>query len=142
METAVAARRDVHVFALDETDAWNLPEWAEHIERVESIYAFDRTEGFHLAEFTRSYELWLVDQRAVLKEGTPEDIAAKIDDVIASHVSWSEDGVIYMHAYEVDSIIERLKASGEPWVYRHMGEDDPGQSMEDIAQSFRENVVL
>lgn len=142
MPAATEAKRDIHLVAIDETEYWSMDEYSEYIERIESVFCYDASVGVHLAEFTRSYELWLIEQRAILKEDTPEEIADKINEIVENSTDWAHDAVDYMHTSQVEALVQKIKESGEEGRYKHIGPDDPETDMEDIAQSFRENSAI
>jgi len=95
------ARADFRLIALDETEYWNLPEYAGKILRVECVYLYDAAEQTYCCELTPSHYLIPIESRAVCAEDVSEEDRDRIDQTIRAHDS-SEGS--YMHCRTVEKL--------------------------------------
>lgn len=125
---------NINVVALDETRYWELPErFKPHVERIETVYAYDKNLAVHCCELTPSHELWPVETRAV----TTDDASEQMRDAISEMVLGQEPPeVIYMHVGSVRELVKTLKRD------RFRAMRFRKAPMEDITQALRENSAL
>lgn len=95
---------------------WNIPEIRPLIDRIETVFLFDRNLHVHCCEFTPSYELWPVETRAILKPEFADNDALvdKVDNVIMGNASRE---IEYHHVHPLDRRIE-----DKSWPSRQMGD--------------------
>lgn len=113
---------DFHVIVIPhnlERD-WNIPKYVKYIERIESLYLFDKNVHVHCCEITPSYELWPITTRPVFKQevfGLDDNMVDKIDDIV--HVASCESDVEYHHVRFIDALMvkhpERWTAVNPKW---------------------------
>jgi hypothetical protein len=98
---------DAHVVALDVTEYFSIAdEHAPFIERIRSVYLFDRNERTHCCELTPShYLIHLYDQVILTDAGDELDDYAKDDIYQTYEYCGSED--IYVHCHVLDRIIAK-----------------------------------
>lgn len=95
------------IVALDESKYWTLkdPDADQYVERIEGVYLVDLNQYTHLCEITPSYALYLVENRAVYKDGTPDSVIDRIDGEVMGE--WDEP-VTYTHVREFDALLASL----------------------------------
>jgi hypothetical protein len=96
---------------------WNIPaNLLQYIERIETVWLFDRNVHVHCCEITPSYELWPIETRAIftdhlercLVDGPEEELVTieKIRDEIDEFVRTGEDyEVSYRHVAPMDRFL-------------------------------------
>ena len=99
-----ALRPDWCFIGLDQTADWHLPAvLMQHVEKILTVCAFDRSSQTHCCEVTPSYWLECVCFSVVYKDGVPDrkrdDVENEIMAVPASESS------CYMHARVVDRMM-------------------------------------
>lgn len=130
---------DFHLIALDETEDWILPEYLEYIERIETVYLYDKNSHTYCCEMRPSYCLYPIEVREVLKPEyqEDEDLRDRINQTILLHANMD---VSYYHVADIDSQVETLLRSGEEFRYCHYG--DPEVSDEDSSYEQQVEAVL
>lgn len=111
------------IIGLDETQHWNIPaEFAPHIERILSVYAFNRNVYTHCCEFTPSYWLECLRHDPHTRIDTPDAMRERISEW-ALEVS-AHDGASYFHVAD----IERAAKERPQW-FAELGaqEDDANE---------------
>lgn len=112
-------RPDFHLVVIRHNmEHWNIPaNLRQHIERIETVWLFDRNVHVHCCEITPSYELWPIETRAIftdhiercLVDGPEEELATidKIRDEIDELVRTGEDyEVSYRHVAAMDRFLK------------------------------------
>lgn len=141
---------DLHLVALEETGLWELdiPGWRAAVQRIETVYLFDRNERTHSCELTPSYWLLPVETRAIFHD---PDQDSRLTDRIDGEISRCPPEPCYVHCHTLDDLIERLKT--ERFRYYHLGdpelpfeaateEESRNAILEAMSQACRENAVL
>lgn len=102
----------------DNLEHWNIPEVIDKIERIETVYLFDKRVHVHCCEITPSYELWPIETRAILKDEFAEDEALR-DEVFELTTRWGDTDIKYVHVHTVDS-----RMAEEKWEFKDLGIGD------------------
>ena len=96
---------DVWVVAIDETEYWTLkPEDMALIERIETVYMFDRNTVTYLCSPDKNYWMIPVEQRAIFKDGVSDHDIDRIDMIIMDNLPSDAD---YMGDRGIDRMIEK-----------------------------------
>lgn len=96
--------------AFDDTEHWHLGgDLKKHVERIDTVYLFNRLEQTFVAELYPSYYLRFVGSVPVYKdrENLPEEIAEKIEDELRL---WQETDGIYVHCRQIEAQIQEEQA--------------------------------
>ena len=115
--------------AIDETKHWNIA-LAHHIERILTIYAFNRNAATHCCEFTPSYWLEAVAFQPIVLTSASDAERDSIYETVMG-VSLRESSH-YRHIRNVEAMI----ASHPKWFAEFTGDlDEPGEDdMNDAIQ--------
>ena len=115
--------------AIDETKHWNIA-LAHHIERILTIYAFNRNAATHCCEFTPSYWLEAVAFELIVLTSASDAERDSIYETVMG-VSLRESSH-YRHIRNVEAMI----ASYPKWFAEFTGDlDEPGEDdMNDAIQ--------
>ncbi len=134
-------RPDYCLYLMDETQHWQLqPELMAKIERIVTIYLFDRKRHVHCCELTPSYELWPVETRAELKPEFADGgrAADNLRDAIDSEIQrWADHSVRYAHVADMEP---QLTPEQEHKKWYHYG--DPGKRCDEVAYEKQVEALL
>lgn len=103
-------RPDFHLIVIPhDLDHWELPDRSQ-IERIETVWLFDKNSHTHCCELTPSYELWPVATRIIPKFECADDetLRERLGNLAADN---SDDEVAYYHVRTVDRWLAGGKAT-------------------------------
>ncbi len=129
-------RPDFHLVVIPHNlEHWNIPEYLPYIERIETVWFFDKNVHVYCCEVTPSYELWPLETRVIFKDSFDHDVDEELRDKIESDVSyWSCDEVEYHHVRALDHMLSK------PGTQQYsIGDHNKGCSYED--SSYEEQRV-
>ncbi len=86
----------------------------EKVERIETVWFYDASIWVHCCEIMPSYELNLVEYRAIIKPEFENDQEFKdyVDSVVAE-ATWGNDNTQYRHVREVDRYVANAVTNGQ-----------------------------
>lgn len=95
---------------LDETRHWNIPTLKQHVAKITTVYAFDRSQSTCCCEFTPSYWLVCVDFQVdylpgVIHRPDFETIREELDDILRGVPKEESDN--YTHVRVVEGLLNR-----------------------------------
>jgi hypothetical protein len=109
----VTTSPDYWYIGIDHTKFWVIPECLKpYLERILTIYAFDRSTGVNCCEITPSYYCECIAHEPHYALDTPEEIRDKIHEF----VQCSDYDPSYFHCHH----IEQLLIDRPEWSY-HLG---------------------
>lgn len=129
---------DLWFVAMDETEYWTIQKGhRSSIERIETLYVFDRNKQVHCCEITPSHELIRVETRAIIKSGSPADDDDELREEIYSYVddgSAHDEDVSYVHVADIEAHLK----SNKPGTVYHWG--NPGVDLDEKAEEAEEKA--
>ncbi len=124
-------RPDFHlvVIAQNLERDWNLPEYIDKIERIESVFLFDKNVHVHCCELTPSYELWPVETRVIFKPDFDQDANEELRDEIEEVVRRADEPEVeYHHVGPHDRWM-----AARPAQVKHLGDTGDGVSYDETS---------
>lgn len=136
-EQAPKTKPDFRLIALDETQYWNLPEFAGKFTRIERVYLYDRAQHVYCCEMTPSYYLMPIETHAVYADNVSENVR---DEINIALISNEDCEGMYLHVAQLDRLAEEL--SKEPnRTYTIKAEDfiEEEQTYEELLAAIEED---
>jgi len=94
----------------DVTHYWVLGDGdQEKVERIVTVYLYNKNEVTHCCEITPSYCLWPVETRAEFRDGVSDLDIDRIDGNIRR---WADDEVVYVHCHALAGMTVKHKKLG------------------------------
>ncbi len=88
-------------FGIDQTQDWHLSEdLMRFVDKIITVYSFDRNAVTHCCETTPNYWLCAVAYEPQFKPDTPEHIRDKVLDLVSGVAVSDSDG--YYHTHVID----------------------------------------
>ncbi len=131
---------DYFVIALDNTVDWALPdEWKQHVDRVESLYIFDRNAVHHACSLETNYSLVHAENRVILKDNVEETIGEaayeRLRQVAYDYVQVPvESSGLYSTRF-IDTYLEKHPKDGRVYHY-----GNPQADLDEVLESVKEQM--
>ena len=107
MTNEIALPIDAHVIALNQTLDWNIRhEDKKYIDKINSVYFYNKNVVYHLCEFTQSYDLYFLYYEVVLNDKGNNLSDDKKEALCSSYEDepCDDDNGKYYHCKDIDCL--------------------------------------